>query len=379
MQTLVSLGAGERSAITEHLLGLGDDDRCDRFMAAANDAAMADYVQGIGFARDILIGARGAGPGGTRLLGLAHASIGLEHGEVVGEVGISVDRSERRQGLGRELFMAVMAAARRCGVTRVEVIFRSANAGMAGLTRALGGVVVRDGAESRAAFAIHPPRRLPLRSSRSALGFERISARHPRELGRALLVHGAGGDSYPWLSRVVPALWKAGYSLLAPTLPGHGRRPVPEAARLDDLQACVDEAANDLAPTLLVGHGLGGYLLQRYLQARPVERTVLLASLPANPPRGDDLDRTLDRMPCPLARESARIALTDAPALGPLSLRDLALNNVQVFGGRSDAWVPEHWVHQTAARYGVHPQFLAGGHRLMIGRAADQLLGLLAA
>jgi pimeloyl-ACP methyl ester carboxylesterase len=375
MHTLVTLGAREQSAIAEHLLGMGDADRYDRFLNPAGDDAVEHYVHNIGFARDILLGVTEGGA----VLALAHVAMALDHGELVAEVGISVDSRLRRQGLGKHLLQGALEAATRCGVARLEVMFRSRNQAMAGLTRSLGGLIVRDGADSRAAFALNPLRGLPIVAEQSSTGQEQLSARHPRERGRALLVHGAGGDSYTWLSRVVPALWAAGYSVLAPTLPGHGRRAQPDAAQLDDLQRCVDEAAAGFEPTLIVGHDLGGYLVQRHLQSAPVSRAVLLASMPAEVPRDTVLDETLGRIACPLARESARTALTDAPDLAPLSLRELAVNNVQVFGGLSDPLVPGDWVHRTAERYGVHPQFVAGGHRLMVGQSANEWIHRLAA
>src|SRR2546423_1123040 len=81
-----------------------------------------------------------------------------------------------------------------------------------------------------------------------------LQATHPRERGRALLVHGAGGDSYQWLPSLIPALWNAGFSVCAPTLPGHGRGGDPTRANLDDLQACVSDSAERFGPTLLLGH-----------------------------------------------------------------------------------------------------------------------------
>lgn len=371
MQSTIKLGSRHRLPMAAHLISLSEDDRCDRFLAVVSDDAVRRYVDGIAYARDILVGCMHE----HRLVGLAHAAVYLEQGELIAEVGISVDGRLRRGGLGRRLLLAAMDSATRFGVVRVEVIFRSQNRAMSALTRSLGGRVVPQGSESSAVFTVNVAGGLALQTTTSASGREVVGLHHPHERGRALLVHGAGGDSFQWLSRVAPALWAAGYSVHAPTLPGHGRHADPAQARLDDLQACVSDAADDFAPTLLVGHSMGGYLVQRHRQTRPVARTLLLASLPPRVPRERELDQAISHLDCPLAQAVAQIAMADAPDLEPQS----ADAGVLVIGGERDPVVSKRWVRHTAAHHGVEARFVPGGHRLMSGRAAGDVMRLLAA
>jgi surfactin synthase thioesterase subunit/GNAT superfamily N-acetyltransferase len=367
---LQALGSQHRALMTSHLQALPPDDRCDRFLAAVNDAYVSQYVHSIGFARDILVGI----VDGTRLVGMAHAGVSIQDGELVAEVGLSVASQCRRMGLGQRLLQAVVHTAVGRGVQRVEVIFRSGNQAMAALTRRLGGTITRCAGESSAVFRIGHSVAWPLhtlRTLRSARGAEFIQLRHPQERGRALLIHGAGGDSYQWLPELVPALWAAGYSVMAPTLPGHGREADPTAARLEVLQACVSEAADCFEPTLIVGHSMGGYLVQRHLQTRPARRLVLLASLPPLLPGKVELAHRLSQLQCPLAQASARAALVNAPDLeigGPHAAQ------VQVIGGEHDRVVPKRWVSKTAKCYGVKAQFVSGGHLLLRGQAAVQAM-----
>jgi surfactin synthase thioesterase subunit len=48
-----------------------------------------------------------------------------------------------------------------------------------------------------------------------------------------------------------------------------------------------------------------------------------------------------------------------------------AMTTMRVIGGNRDRLVPEPWVRGTAHRYGVHADFVDGGHLLMVGQPAD--------
>ena len=371
-ELLMPLDSRHRGALTAHLLSLGSDDRADRFTGTVSDDYVTRYVDAIGYARDILIGALQE----RRLVGLAHAAVYLEHGELISEVGVSVDSGARRHGLGKRLMIAAIDAARRFNVRRVLVLFRSSNTAMASLTRSIGGRVERDGSESSAVFEINAGSRLPLRMVRNSQGTEVLQATQAHERGRVLLVHGAGGDSYQWLPQLIPALWNAGFSVCAPTLPVHGRGGDPAQARLDDLQACVTESVEAFAPTLIVGHSLGGYLVQRHLQTRPAARAVLLASLPPEVPGADDIRNVMTELHCSNSRRVVGLALAGAP---DVDVHAASRTPLAVLGGARDRVVPMPWIRHTAMRYGVEPRFIDGGHRLMLGRAANEVMRALAA
>ena len=372
MELLIALDSRHRAAVTAHLLALGPRDRADRFTVAADDAYVKRYADGIGYARDILLGVLR----GRKLVGVAHAAVHVERGELVTEVGVSVDADARKLGIGRQLLLGAMDAARRFEVCRVDVLFRSGNRAMAALTRSIGGRVERDGADSAAVFETGAGRGLPLTVHHGRQGSEVLQAIHPHERGRALLVHGAGGDSYQWLPHLLPELWKAGFSVCAPTLPGHGRGGDPAAARLDDLLACVSETAEAFGPTLIVGHSMGGYLVQRHLEAHPAMRAVLLASLPPDVPAADDLAHLKAELHCADSRTVLDTAIAGAPEV---DVQAAGRTPLVVLGGTRDRVVPMPWVRHTARRYRVEPRFVEGGHRLMMGRAASAVVAALPA
>ena len=73
MEFLIALDSRHRDAVLAHLLSLGPDDRADRVMTTADDGYVRRYAEGIGYARDILLGALR----GRKLVGVAHAAVSL--------------------------------------------------------------------------------------------------------------------------------------------------------------------------------------------------------------------------------------------------------------------------------------------------------------
>ena len=77
-----------RGAVLEHLLRLSTDDRLNRFLSLASDSHVSNYVSGICFAHDIVLGAKRD----SRFVGLAHGALFVERGDLATEIGISVDQ-----------------------------------------------------------------------------------------------------------------------------------------------------------------------------------------------------------------------------------------------------------------------------------------------
>lgn len=350
----------QRGAVLQHLLRLSADDRLNRFLSLASDTYVTNYVSGICFAHDIVLGAGED----SKPVGLAHGAVFVERGDLAAEIGISVDQDERRCGLGKRLLLAALEHARRLGVVRAHAIFRSDNVAVARLARRMGVRVKRDGGESRIVFGLNPSTGVPLSSSTTQWGTDVLHVSHPLERGRVLLVHGAGGHAMQWAHRLIPLLYRAGYSVCAPTLPGHGRRGDPSAAQLHSLLACVASNTDAFDPSVIVGHSLGGYLVQRQLEKSALQRTVLLASLP--PAALDSID--LARMKAELKGAHSRAVIDRAlPAAPNVDLALARKSRMLVMGGTRDRVVPEPWVRSTARCYGVDAHFVDGGHLLMTG------------
>lgn len=95
-----------------------------------------------------------------------------------------------------------------------------------------------------------------------------------------LLLHGFAGDGATWAA-LAAALSRAGHSVLAPDLPGHGSDgTVPQG--IDDLFSAVNRHATGVTGKIhLVGHSLGGHLAALYAAAYPDRVASLTLIAPA--------------------------------------------------------------------------------------------------
>ncbi len=86
----------QRSALTEHFLALGGEDRRLRFGMAISDHGVTDYVARMDFERDAVFGVF---DDDMHLAGVGH----LARGEGFAELGVSVLPAHRGLGLGAAL------------------------------------------------------------------------------------------------------------------------------------------------------------------------------------------------------------------------------------------------------------------------------------
>ena len=118
------------------------------------------------------------------------------------------------------------------------------------------------------------------------------SPEHPHPL---LFVHGAFQGAWSWDVNFLDFFADRGFRVVALSLRGHSGSPTDKPLRLcsiSDFVADVSLVANTIAPQpILIGHSMGGFVVQKYLERNDAPAGVLLASAP---PRGHL--RTLLRM-----------------------------------------------------------------------------------
>jgi pimeloyl-ACP methyl ester carboxylesterase len=103
---------------------------------------------------------------------------------------------------------------------------------------------------------------------------------HPTPL---LFVHGAWHAAWCW-ELFLPYFAQHGYAVHALSLRGHGQSDGAAGLRwysVSDYIADIVQVVQTLpAPPVLIGHSLGGYTVQKYLQRYDAPAAVLLASVP---------------------------------------------------------------------------------------------------
>lgn len=101
-----------------------------------------------------------------------------------------------------------------------------------------------------------------------------------------LFVHGAWHGAWCWQEHFLPYFADHGFHVHALSLRGHGASEAPHhprTTRMRDYVADVAQVAAELdtAP-ILVGHSMGGLVVQKYLEAHTAPAAILLASVPTS-------------------------------------------------------------------------------------------------
>ena len=104
---------------------------------------------------------------------------------------------------------------------------------------------------------------------------------HPVPL---LFVHGAFHGAWCWDEHFLGFFADKGYRALAVSFRGHGSSPTPKPLRtcsIADYVSDVDSVADNL-PTrpVVIGHSVGGFVVQKYLDSCAAPAAVLIASVP---------------------------------------------------------------------------------------------------
>jgi non-heme chloroperoxidase len=243
-----------------------------------------------------------------------------------------------------------------------------------------------------------------------------VLSRQPQEATRPtplLFVHGAFTAAWCWDEHYLRYFAAAGYAAHAVSLSGHGRSRGRE--HLDSLS--IDDYVNDVvetmaslpAPPVLVGHSMGGFVVQKVMEKHAVPAAVLMCAVP---PQGlmaaafgmmfsrPGLMRDLNQLMGggQVALETLREAMFAQPvdladlerfyrlaqpeshrAIWDMSLFSLPhpsridASSMMILGAELDHLMPASLVEMTARTYGVAATTFAGmGHGLMLERDWEQ-------
>ena len=224
-----------------------------------------------------------------------------------------------------------------------------------------------------------------------------------------LFIHGAFTGAWCWEEHFLPFFADAGFAAHALSLSGHGHsrgRERLDSLSIADYVADVLEVCDGLpAAPVLVGHSMGGFVVQKALERRKFPGAVLMCSVPpqglmaaafgmmfSHPGLMSDLNRLMGGGE--VALDTLREALFAQPVAGddlarfyrwsqPESHRaiwDMSLFNLPhpskidassllIQGAEHDHLMPPSLVEMTARSYGVAATVFPGmGHGLMLER-----------
>jgi short-subunit dehydrogenase/pimeloyl-ACP methyl ester carboxylesterase len=124
-----------------------------------------------------------------------------------------------------------------------------------------------------------------------------VSDAHPAPL---LFVHGAWHAAWCWDEYFLSYFADKGYRALAVSFRGHGNSPIAKPLRsctVNDYVADVKSVADSLSnKPVVIGHSMGGLIVQKYLESNDAPAGVLMASIPPQGNYGSSL-RWIKRHP----------------------------------------------------------------------------------
>jgi len=137
-----------------------------------------------------------------------------------------------------------------------------------------------------------------------------------------LFVHGAWHGAWCWDTHFLPYFAERGFDVYAPSLRAHGKSegaPHVFGKRIGDYVADVAEIAQTLPmPPIIIGHSMGGHVVQKYLERNDATVAVLLASVPPSGTLATSL-RIAARHPGPFALANLTLRLWPIVATPPLA------------------------------------------------------------
>jgi non-heme chloroperoxidase len=238
--------------------------------------------------------------------------------------------------------------------------------------------------------------------------------------GRPLLfVHGAFAGAWCWSEHFLPYFAKQGFRACAVSLSGHGDSPARErlewlsiADYVRDLEQAVSTVGGD---PILIGHSMGGFVVQKYLERASAPGIVLMASVPpqgllsasislafSNPGLFADVNSMLHHgrvslatlqqalFASPVAADKLRAYYRQMQPESQRAMWDMTFFNLPhlrrercppmlVLGAERDMLVPSSQTEQAARHYGTGAEIFPGmGHVMMLEadwqKVADRII-----
>lgn len=377
MITIERLNGLQREEIALHLQHLSLEDLALRFGHYLSEDKLKEYAEKINFNRDIVLGAYNAK---RELIGFCHSVGYLDKGLPMADVGISVLNSERGSGIGLRLLQASFDIASQRGIVKINVYTLKRNRPMFHLMKKLGGEIFIEDDEVTMSFdlrTVDDSEKMEHFISSNGIEYIRKIV-NPNEK-TILFVHGAGGDAWQWRTYFMPYFAKLGVNSVAISLPNHGQSKKDDAYELTDYIDIIKEAHEYAGDNVvLIGHSMGGFLLQKYVADHHIEnKLILLASMPPFNPAtlsGSFISLVQDHLKDNQARTHLENLLSQADSVDTENIE----GEVVLFAGKSDDVIPLKWKQKVSHHYRAKLYTVEGGHNLMLGKGWKNVADLLA-
>ena len=102
-----------------------------------------------------------------------------------------------------------------------------------------------------------------------------------------VFVHGAWHGAWCWQEHFIPFFTKNGYECYTFDLPNHGankdQKGINQYRIADYLNYLELALAAINKPVILIGHSMGGYIIQKYLEKKDCKAAILIAPVPCKP------------------------------------------------------------------------------------------------
>ncbi len=240
----------------------------------------------------------------------------------------------------------------------------------------------------------------------------------PSKTTPLLFIHGAWHGAWCWDEHFLSYFAQKGYTAYAPSLRGHGKSPgkIRWSSAKEYLADVAATAAKLPQPPVIIGHSMGGYLTQKYLETVTLPAAILLASVPPQGVIGTTL-RIVRHFPGQFAKVNLKLSLYPLVETAALTRRhffsatmpqsqvqryfeqlgdesyrtflDMLLLNlpkpgrvktpILVLGGQHDTIFPVKEVEATARAYHTEPHFFPMAHDMMLEAGWEQVADKMAA
>ncbi len=160
----------------------------------------------------------------------------------------------------------------------------------------------------------------------------------PARITPVLFIHGMWHGAWCWTEHFLPYFARQGFCSYAMSLRGHGKSEGKKKLRWTSMADYVSDVVQvvqmlDKSP-VLVGHSMGGMVVQKYLESHPAPAAVLLASVPAQGVAATTL-KMLFRHPMAVFKTNLKLSLypiVSTPELAKEMLFSASMPDEKVLG-----------------------------------------------